>query len=74
MEVLRLELNHAKSLVLNSFGKPKNMLIAVSGVGASYFVYLTIKLYRKKRRYRHIPGPPTRGYIFIVSLLYLIIL
>lgn len=28
---------------------------------ASYFAYYTLKVYLVRRRYAHIPGPPTKG-------------
>ena len=41
---------------LNSFLK------LVGASVASYFTYLTLTIYLKRRKYRHIPGPGTRGY------------
>lgn len=41
--------------------RPKKLAIAATGLGLSYFAYKTVRLYLKRRKYRHIPGPPTRG-------------
>ena len=41
----------------------KNVAIFVGGVTTSYVVYKTVRFYLKKRKYRHIPGPPTNGLI-----------
>lgn len=40
---------------------PKNVAILGAGLGFSYFVYRTIITYQVRRKYRHIPGEPTKG-------------
>lgn len=73
MDVLKLEMHYVKSIVLSCFKKPKNLVITISSLGASAFLYATFKLYFKKRRYRHIPGPPTLGYLYAISMNYKIL-
>lgn len=34
-------------------------LIAI--LGSSYLVYKTLRIYLNRRKYRHLPGPPTNG-------------
>ncbi len=61
MDVLKLELNDLKRVVLGLL-KPRNVAIAACGLGASWFFHFTFKLYRLRKKYRHIPGPPSKGY------------
>lgn len=42
---------------------PRNLTIALGCACSSYVTYKLIKFILKKRRYRHIPGPPTKGCI-----------
>lgn len=51
-----------ETIVKNS--TPKNALVAFCVMGTAYVLYKTVRLYLKKRKYRHIPGPPTKGYCF----------
>lgn len=50
-----------KFLIDDGLRTTKNLAITVGTLGASYVAYITFKLYLKKRKYRHIPGPPTKG-------------
>lgn len=62
---MRLDLVELKKLafeVIAQIKKPKNAALVVGGLGASYFFYITLKQYLLRRKYRHIPGPPTHGY------------
>jgi hypothetical protein len=54
--------NQIKDLVFDAVKKPRNVAIAIFGLGASYFVYFTVKIYIERRKLRHLPGPPTKGY------------
>ncbi len=49
--------------------KTANVLSLLAGFVLSIGVYKTIDIYLTRRKYRHIPGPPTKGYSFFVSLL-----
>jgi hypothetical protein len=42
----------------------------LGGLASSYIIYKTIRIYLIRRKYRHIPGPPTKGFtnFFIFSL------
>lgn len=40
-----------------------NLLKIVGGLAGAYFIYKTGKTWLIRRKYRHIPGPPTKGYI-----------
>lgn len=40
----------------------KNALFLSLGLTSTYLLYKTVRLYLKRRKYRHIPGPPTEGY------------
>lgn len=42
---------------LKTLKSQKIAFLAASGLATTYFVYYTIKLYIKKRKYQHIPGP-----------------
>lgn len=33
----------------------------VAGTGGIYFIYQTIRIYQRRRKYKHIPGPKTNG-------------
>lgn len=37
-------------------------LIVIGGLTTSYLLYKTLKIYLNIRKYKHIPGPPTKGY------------
>lgn len=49
-----------KAIIDNS--TPKNILLFTLGLSTSYIVYKIVGFYLKRRKYRHIPGPPTKGY------------
>ena len=36
------------------------------GFGSSIVVYYAIKQYLKRRKYKHIPGPNTKGFLLIL--------
>ena len=36
------------------------------GFGSSIFIYFAIKQYLKRRKYKHIPGPNTKGLLLIL--------
>lgn len=65
MDVVKLELNEITKLVAKAFKitlkDPKNVAIAAGSLGASYFLYYTYRMYRLRKKYAHIPGPPTNG-------------
>lgn len=61
MNSLKQDLIESHKTIMANLPQAKNVVIALSGLGASYFLYKTLKLYLKKRKFRHIPGPPTRG-------------
>lgn len=44
------------------YSTPKNILLFSLGLSTSYLLYKLVKFYLYKRKYRHIPGPPTNGY------------
>lgn len=43
------------------YSTPKNALLVTLGLSTSYLLYKIFRFYLKKRKYRHIPGPPTKG-------------
>ena len=49
-----------KKITLN-LTRPKNLAILTAGLGLSYVAYRTVITYLNRRKYRHIPGPPTKG-------------
>lgn len=58
-------IDHLKSInytATKSFlSRPANIGKCVLAAGVSYFIYKTVKIYLRRRQYRHIPGPKTRG-------------
>ena len=54
-------INEFKVRLIDELKKPKNLAIIVAGLGASYAVYSTVKIYLLRRKYAHIPGPPNSG-------------
>jgi hypothetical protein len=34
---------------------------SLDGLAGTYLVYRIARIYLKRRKYRHIPGPPTKG-------------
>ena len=44
------------------YSTPKNILLFTLGLSTSYLLYKFVGFYLYKRKYRHIPGPPTKGY------------
>jgi hypothetical protein len=52
-----------KPNILISFGG------ALAGLTTSYLVYRIARIYLKRRKYRHIPGPPTKGFEYSILLL-----
>ena len=63
MDNLIVELNELKRIVISALSRPRNIGLAVCGLGASCFLYFTLKIYLERRKYRNIPGPPTRGFV-----------
>ena len=61
MDLVKSELIELKKLILEEAKKPKNIAILVGGLGASYFAYFTAKIYFLRKKYQHIPGPPSKG-------------
>ena len=57
---LGLDIESAKKMTL-SLATPKNIALATAGVGLTYISYRTLSIYLKRRKYRHIPGPSTKG-------------
>ncbi len=41
----------------------KKLLSLFVSTSVGLFVYKTIQIYRMRKKYRHIPGPPTKGII-----------
>ena len=41
--------------------RPVNIVKNLFVVGSVYLIYKTVKIYIKRRRFRHIPGPGTKG-------------
>ena len=41
----------------------------LAGLATSYLIYRIARIYLKRRKYRHIPGPPTKGFEYSNSLL-----
>lgn len=39
----------------------KNVTLVFAGSISSYFVFKSVKFWLKKRKFHHIPGPPTEG-------------
>lgn len=70
MEVLSVELYELKRVVYAAIGSPKNIFWSLFGLGASCFIYFTVKLYLQRRKFRHIPGPPANGYSIIFFAIY----
>jgi len=44
-----------------------NSFLIVSGVSSLVLAYFTVKQYRKRLKYKLIPGPPTNGFNFILT-------
>ncbi len=59
-EILKLNLFKLKHALIEK-ATPKNTLILVSVVSTGYVLFKVFKFYLKKRKYRNIPGPPTKG-------------
>lgn len=49
-----------KQLVLN-LARPKYLAIISAALGIGYVTYRTTITYLNRRKYRHIPGAPTKG-------------
>lgn len=47
----------------------KNILFLALGLGVSYIAYSIFQFYLKKKKYHHIPGPPTNGYFVALNRL-----
>ena len=47
---------------IKDYSTPKNILLFSFGLSTSYILYKLVEFYLNKRKYRHIPGPPTEGY------------
>ena len=45
------------------YSTPKNIFLFTLGLSTSYLLYKIVRFYLFKRKYRHIPGPPTKGYL-----------
>jgi hypothetical protein len=61
---------------MSSVFTAKHICLASGTLLLSAWSYLTLKIYFERRRYKHIPGPPTEGYsllTFMCSLLYFLI-
>ena len=62
MNEFMFELAEMKNLLVEWIMSPKNIGITLIGIAASGFIYLTVNTYLKRKKYEHIPGPPTKGY------------
>ena len=47
--------------------EPILVIKLLAGVTLSYGFYKTFELYLTRRKYRHIPGPPTSGYDALIA-------
>lgn len=57
---LQLELKDVQKVTFE-LAKPKNLAIVAAGCGLTYIGYQTLVIYLRRRKYRHIPGPSTKG-------------
>lgn len=55
--VLNVNYVNLRSMKIRSI----NVLKIIGGLGFSYFIYKTIKIYLKRRKFSHLPGPKTKG-------------
>ena len=56
-----MKLSHHSIMLTKSIS-----IAALGGLFLTYLSFITIKQLIRRRKYRHIPGPPTRGYKFEV--------
>ena len=52
--------NEIKSLAID-LARPKKLALVAAGLSLSYLGYKTVEIFLNRRKYRHIPGPPTKG-------------
>lgn len=57
---LELDIKSVQKLTLD-LATPKNIAIIATSFGLAYISYRTMSVYLTRRKYRHIPGPPTKG-------------
>jgi len=41
------------------------ILLFLSALPILFILFITVKIYLARRKYKHIPGPPTKGFILI---------
>jgi hypothetical protein len=61
MDYLKDITKELKHLLIEALAKPKNLVFTFGGLGAALIAYFALKIYFNRRRYAHIPGPPTKG-------------
>ena len=61
MDSLKHAIEELKHLLDEALSKPKNVVFTAGGLGAALIAYVTLRTYLNRRRYAHIPGPPTKG-------------
>lgn len=63
LRVNSLQINQLKQIKLSDVKVNVPSLIKIGAVfGASLLLYKIFKIWLAKRKYRHIPGPPTPGF------------
>ncbi len=73
MQILKSKINYADlkvsdlnlaqlKLVLKS--NKKNLALVLAALGVSYAAFKTLLAYLEFKKYQHIPGPKTCGYIY----------
>lgn len=62
-QLLVSELRDARQIrqALAYISRPAIVGKCLVGLGACYLIYMTVKIWWQRRKYRHIPGPNTRG-------------
>lgn len=65
---IELDIKEIQKLTLE-LATPKNLAIVAVSLGVSYVGYKTLVIYLRRRKYRHIPGPPTKGFVSYMILL-----
>ena len=45
------------------FAKESVIAVSISGAVLAYFFYISYDIYVKRKKYRHIPGPPANGLV-----------
>ena len=50
------------NIINNNKSLPLNAALILAGLTTVYIIFKAGKIYFLRRKYRHIPGPPTNGY------------